>query len=237
VKLANLSSFIFFFTLAAQNPLSAQTPNDSLVAYYPFDGNANDFSLNNNNGTVNGATLTADRFGYRNSAYHFDGSASFIDIGNDPTLKMDLEVTIACWVYIDLPLTGGSGYYNVISDHSPTYNNGKIFRFQANNLEFLLGPEGSLEANYAFPDSASGWHHIANTYDGDTIKIFVDGVKVASALRQGTISVNPNALMIGKSGWGEYFKGDMDDFRIYKSALSEQEIRGLMSIFNDSFED
>ena len=94
-----------------------------------------------------------------------------------------------------------------------------------------------MEANYTFPDSASGWHHIANTYDGDTIRIFVDGVEVASALRQGTITVNPNALLIGKSGWGEYFKGDMDDFRIYKSALSEQDIKGLMSIFKDSFED
>jgi hypothetical protein len=231
VRFVCLSGFLFCLTL------SAQTPDISLVAYYPFDGNANDHSLNNNNGTVNGATLTTGRFGHLNSAYHFDGAASFIDIGNDPTLKMDLEVTIATWINIDLPLTGGSGFYNVISDHSPTYNNGKIFRFQANNLEFLLGPEGSLEANYTFPDSASGWHHIANTYDGDSIIIFVDGVNVASALRQGIINVNPNALLIGKSGWGEYFKGDMDDFRIYNRALSENEIKGLMAIFKDSFED
>jgi hypothetical protein len=231
VRFVCLSSILFCLTL------SAQTPDNSLVAYYPFDGNAVDYSPNNNNGTVNGATLTTDRFGYRNSAYHFDGSTNFIDIGNDPTLKMDLEVTIATWVKIDLPLTGGSGFYNVISDHSPAHNNGKIFRFQGNSLEFLLGPEGSLEANYTFSDSASGWHHIANTYDGDSIRIFVDGVNVASAVRQGTIDVNSNSLLIGKSGWGEYFKGDMDDFRIYNSALSEKEIMGLMSIFKDSFED
>jgi len=47
--------------------------NDGLVAYYPFNGNANDESGNGNNGTVNGATLTSDRFGNANSAYSFDG--------------------------------------------------------------------------------------------------------------------------------------------------------------------
>ena len=47
-------------------------PVEGLVAYYPFNGNANDESVNNNDGTVNGATLTADRFGNASSAYSFD---------------------------------------------------------------------------------------------------------------------------------------------------------------------
>jgi hypothetical protein len=46
---------------------------DGLVAHYPFNGNANDESGNGNNGTVNGATLTTDRFGNMNKAYSFDG--------------------------------------------------------------------------------------------------------------------------------------------------------------------
>lgn len=48
---------------------------NGLTAYYPFNGNANDASGNGNNGTVNGATLTADRFGNANSAYRFNGAS------------------------------------------------------------------------------------------------------------------------------------------------------------------
>ncbi|MBF0574179.1 MAG: hypothetical protein HQK69_10565 [Desulfamplus sp.] len=53
--------------------------SDGLVAYYPFNGNANDESGNGNNGTVDGATMTADRNGNANSAYSFDGVNSSND--------------------------------------------------------------------------------------------------------------------------------------------------------------
>ena len=59
--------------------LPAQVSTTSLVAYWPFNGNANDLSGNGHNGTVNGATLTNDRFGSPNSAYNFNGSA-YIDV-------------------------------------------------------------------------------------------------------------------------------------------------------------
>ena len=54
-----------------------------LLGSYPFNGNANDASGNGNNGVVNGATLTADRFGNPNSAYLFNGINAYIDIGNN----------------------------------------------------------------------------------------------------------------------------------------------------------
>ena len=53
-------------------------PTQGLVAWYPFNGNANDSSGNVNNGVIYGVTLTTDRFGYSNSAYLFNGSASII---------------------------------------------------------------------------------------------------------------------------------------------------------------
>ncbi len=55
--------------------------NDGLVAYYPFNGNANDASGNGYDGVVNGATLAPDSGGKPNSAYYFDGSSS-IAVGN-----------------------------------------------------------------------------------------------------------------------------------------------------------
>ena len=63
--------FVISFVFLAQ---ASADLNDGLIAYYPFNGNANDESGNGNDGTVNGATLTNDRFGNEDSAYSFDGN-------------------------------------------------------------------------------------------------------------------------------------------------------------------
>lgn len=67
-----------------------------LIAHYPFDGNADDASGNGNHGTVNGATLTADRFGITNRAYLFDGVTSFIQVPDTQALRLSgTDYTIA----------------------------------------------------------------------------------------------------------------------------------------------
>jgi len=66
-------------------PVAWADLNDGLIAHYPFNGNANDASGNGNHGTVNGATLTEDRFGNADSAYKFDGQDDYIDLGQVKT--------------------------------------------------------------------------------------------------------------------------------------------------------
>ena len=73
---ALLIGLYVFTSLASQ--VHGQDLSDGLVAYYPFNGNADDESGNGNNGKVNGATLTTDRNGNANSAYDFDGNDDFI---------------------------------------------------------------------------------------------------------------------------------------------------------------
>ncbi|MGK5093653.1 hypothetical protein WDW89_16785 [Deltaproteobacteria bacterium TL4] len=71
-------------------------PTNGLVAYYPFNGNANDESGNGNNGTVNGATLTTDRDGQTGKAYSFDGTDDYITItdNNSWTFNSDFSINI-----------------------------------------------------------------------------------------------------------------------------------------------
>tara|TARA_B100000902_G_C26670287_1_gene602721 strand:- start:79 stop:306 length:228 start_codon:yes stop_codon:yes gene_type:complete len=64
---------LLFITVISFGQVPNYVPTNGLVGYWPFNGNANDESVNTNNGTVNGATLTTDRFGNANSAYDFDG--------------------------------------------------------------------------------------------------------------------------------------------------------------------
>ena len=87
----------------AQN-LPSYVPTNGLVGYWGFDGNANDESGNGNNGTVNGATLTADRNGNANSAYSFNGNSNYILIPYSTSIGVQQSLSVSFWVYMD----GGS---------------------------------------------------------------------------------------------------------------------------------
>ena len=77
---------------------AARNLTDGLMAYYPFSGNTNDESGNGNDGTVNGATLTQDRFGNSDSAYNFDGIDDYIMISSSASLDIRTSVTLSAWV-------------------------------------------------------------------------------------------------------------------------------------------
>jgi hypothetical protein len=89
-----LTLVIAIVTFAATNTLPSYVPTNGLVGYWGFNGNANDQSGNGNNGTVNGATLTTDRFGNSNSAYSFDGN-DFIEIADNPTLNFTTQFSLS----------------------------------------------------------------------------------------------------------------------------------------------
>ena len=69
---------ILGFSTCVSAQIPSYIPKDSLVGWWPFNGNANDESGKGNNGTVNGATLTTDRNGNANSAYSFNGLNNYI---------------------------------------------------------------------------------------------------------------------------------------------------------------
>ncbi|MFH1318040.1 MAG: hypothetical protein ABIH71_03395, partial [Candidatus Omnitrophota bacterium] len=72
--------------------------NDGLVAYYPFNSNANDESGNENNCTVYGPMLSIDRFGNSNSAYIFDGYDDYIEIDNSANFPITQSLSISVWI-------------------------------------------------------------------------------------------------------------------------------------------
>jgi len=79
----------------AQTVIPSYVPTNGLVGWWPFNGNANDLSGNNNNGTVNGATLTADRYGNANKAYNFNGINNYIEVLHSNSLNLGI-ISISC---------------------------------------------------------------------------------------------------------------------------------------------
>ena len=117
--------------------LPSYLPADGLVAWYPFNGNANDESGNGNDGVVNGATLAVDRFGLTHKAYQFDGIDDFIEV---PVQQQNISsYAIMCW--FQFPTSPISGDYKALVQASGGYP----------NSQYSLSLQISANQVYSFP--------------------------------------------------------------------------------------
>ena len=97
MKTNSLIAALLFFASSAFAQGPSYVPSNGLIGWWPFNGNANDESLNGNNGSVNGATLTTDRHGNINSAYTFNGVNNFISVSGASAVTYSSGITISCW--------------------------------------------------------------------------------------------------------------------------------------------
>jgi|GEM_PF-3643386 len=214
--------------------------NSGLVAYYPFNGNANDESGNGNHGSVSGATLIEDRFGVTQSAYSFDGNDDSIIISDGTSFNFDQYLTLSLWVNPDA--TQNQHAAIIDKSHSHDSNGGYIKSWTlqgdgqgANN--YLFGYIHN-DTSYDIPVSvvASTWNHVVIIKENDVLKYYLNGTFIASEQQANALidSNNSNPLVIGNTNnWSRYFSGLIDDIYIYNRALSESEIQQLYQL-NDS---
>lgn len=193
---------------------------DGLVAYYPFNGNANDESGNGNHGTVEGATLTTDRFGSPSSAYSFDASL----FGLDDYIEMQSPLTLSEFSFSLWVKTQMSGSINNAIIYTIDDGVGHYYALQGNSagaLSIVVDGDEVNEFDWAF--EADAWTHIVVTFDGLNAQLYKDGVLTEA----GAISGSPitGTLTIGdpQSTWN----GEIDDIRIYNCVLSETGIQAL----------
>jgi hypothetical protein len=223
----------------AQNcnlPANLQT---GLVGYWPFCGNANDVSGNANNGTVNGATLTTDRFGNANSAYSFDGVDDQIMVNNSQSLNSS-DKTISLWFNSNsFPTNMGNGsqsliskWYQIINCNNNSdsyilllgYANNNVNNIAATNL-YSQSTFYGINNNY----SLNNWTNIVFSHNNQNGgKIYINGNLISSTNTNGDICSSTNPLYFGTDNnfgtlW-RFFNGKIDDIAIYNRALSQTEI-------------
>jgi hypothetical protein len=214
-------------------PSNLQT---GLVAYYPFCGNANDASGNGNHGTVNGATLTIDRFGRVNSAYRFNGTSDFISVADANTLDFTNNFSISIWMQIPEYANGnervaigkqrsidGTGYQITAAS---AYNSSKYVAAINNNGQAVV--IGNAPNDYL---TLNKWSQIVVTYGAGILSIYKDGVLTGSLPSTISLSNSSLPLYIGKEfNTSRYFKGFLDDIALYNRALSASDVQQLYSI-------
>ena len=235
-KLLNTVPLLIVGLGLAVNGYSQSFLTNGLVAYYQFNGNANDASGNGNNGTAVNVTPVPDRLGQPNMALGFDGVDSHIEA---PKSLPDMSsASFSVWLYSDHFPTASESYHMVFFDGDPTpdrdfllemqFNVGLMFRCKDNAVGFI--PMSLLRTQ--------SWMSVIGVADAAAGKmsLWLDGVLVAT-----TNSFTGNANQgyhykfdIGYS-WdgvylGRYFAGRIDELRIYNRALSSDEVKQLYAI-------
>jgi Concanavalin A-like lectin/glucanases superfamily len=217
---------------------------NGLVAYYPFNGNANDASGNGNNGTVSGGvTLTTDRFGNGNSAYLFDGNSGAIDISSLNNFQYR-PITYSAWIVVKsyFPNQPGHQFKSIVGRHqiyAPTDGILGFYRDTSapNSFQnaFLMWRGGG-----ASPDVPSSktvpptnlWIHLVFTHDSSgQWNFFQNGLLISSGINT-DVQNFPTGFRIGAGNSPELYSWDskIDDVRIYNRALSSNEVQQLYLI-------
>lgn len=209
---------------------------DGLLAYYPFDGNADDLSGNGNQGTVNGTTPAAGRSGASNSAYEFDGANDEIRVPNPfgNAITDALPVSTSLWVKTSTVKPNAV----LLSYFTRCYNNGSdddyfLLYFANDELQYSngSGPPVGLSVPSLFDGE---YHHVGSSFDGNSIRLYVDGAIIGNY----NLTILPNAipttydLVIGNThinncGDNAFFQGFIDDVKIYDRVLSDQDFLDL----------
>lgn len=209
--------------------------DDYLIAYYPFNGNANDESGNGHDGEVTGATLALDRNGTTNSAYYFDGSGYISVAAEDSVLNVKSNGwTLSFWVKPDAsqdetsaPMVsygyGRNGGYNM----AYWYEYGMFV-----STFYDYSWTGAYVAQDELDDIT--WYMYTTTFDGERIRAYVDGVQVAESAGTAypTTPAGSYVLRFGanSSSASSFFKGYLDDIRIYNKALTDLEVAHLSGL-------
>jgi hypothetical protein len=225
-------------TQAQLKPALFSGPADNasgLVAYYTCnDGSGTTLtsSCTNTtglNGTLEGGvTWVASPIQWGGNALNFNGTNAVMTIPDNSSLDISTAITLEAWVYA----TSNSSIQDVVSKSSNSQNNGYIFPRTDDgwaHTVFYLNVGGWHTLSAAFP-SLNVWHHLAATYDGATMSVYIDGVLAASQAQTGAISTNTNALAVGvQPGYSEYFAGSVDEVRVWNIARTQAQIQAGMN--------
>jgi len=212
-------------------------PVTGLMAYYPFNGNADDESGNNRDGIPHGVTHTEDRFGNANSAYHFDGIDDYINITSDAVLNPSDQLTLAFWIRIDGFTNTWSPVIHKGGQQTGGLTNREYTVWLNNQATFHLASagDGTTQLVYNSTTQTTGqWLFFAGVLDrkNHLARIYIDD-KLDMSASDAYSSFNNNDSDL-RFGWteetdGSYspLKGVLDDVRFYNRALSEVEIHNL----------
>lgn len=213
------------------------------LAFYPFSGNAQDESGNNYNLSVNGATPTQDRFGNENKAYAFNGTNQYLTIPNFTRDTSHNSFTISLWAKPEQTRTGfilslqSDNNINCVNslwiDNNPAEYNIR------SNFVSSFQPRDNCTAQLAYktiPNANGKWIHVVMVVEAPNRfsrnwYLYVNGQRTSAGSSNLKPSTFKNGGIIGRAIYNaDFYKGVIDDIRIYDKALSSNEVIELLQL-------
>jgi uncharacterized delta-60 repeat protein len=205
---------------------------DGLVAFYPFNGNSIDATGNGNNGTVVGATLTADRFGEASNAYSFDGISSEIDVPDTSGFDQN-QHSISVWLNAATLSPQGRVRSDVI-EKGATQQWAMQLELSGNIGNEVTTSSGLFDFDSSNAVVTGAWFQVVLVWDGAIDSTYINGVYDSSLATIGSLVQGTDPMrMGGDQSSGQFFEGGLDDVRIYDRALSSNDVANLFLLEAD----
>jgi hypothetical protein len=235
-KISYCLTVIFLLTVFNLKQANSQDIQKGMVAFYPFNGNANDEGDNNNNGKIFWATFVADKFGNPDQALYLDGMDNCVEIPGSPTINISGSLSISCWIYPH----SAERWISWVSKASNN-NSRSQWRFgfgdPAPDL-FGLTVFDSTWFDYSTNKKTiplNTWSHVILIADQlqHIAYFYLNGELIDSITGIKEFAESSDPLFIGRQMDNDiFFDGLIDEVRIYNRTLTKDEVKELFDQFN-----
>ncbi len=200
-----------------------------LVGHYPFSGDSNDQSGNENHLENHGATMAIDRFGMEDSAYSFDGQSNYLITDIENRIG---DFSLSLWA--KAANTEQSRYRSVINIHDKTPGSRDTCQIHTSGGRYPTYQFFSSNPE-SFALVTQEWQHLAVTVLGNVIRFYENGERVYSQELEGGDANSFSNIIVGKNRHGDRkYHGNIDDVYVYNRAINDAEVARL---FDGGLED
>lgn len=201
---------------------------NGLVGWWPFNGNVTDESGNNAQATAHSLTSTTSQNGEAGGAYTFNGSSSYISFSSTPELAITSSFSVSAWVNMSTAYTATAGWQHIVAGAYGDWGVGIVGSSSGTGL-YLRATKVSVNDS---PSTSSWvtkgvWTHVTATFDGTNVRYYINGALTGNVAYNPGYATSVKYIGTTNGSYAAYFRGNMDDVRVYNRPLTAAEVTAL----------
>ena len=221
-----VQNFTLYVEPSSPSPSGSEclSPPGGMIGWWPGDGNLKDI-VGGNNATNAGPGVTFAT-GEVGQAVSFNGTSDYVTVANSP--DPNAEYSFDAWVYWKGHINASSHDGIVVKNNSSNDNDSYSMFIYAPNNSLYNVLEAHTYSSLSNTVPVNQWFHVAQTFDGSTANVYINGELAASY--SGSRSASTGTLAFGnRAGGPHFFNGLIDEIETFSRALSQDEVRAIFN--------